>query len=747
MKEMFDKLCSTELLFNAWEVVRAKKSAGGIDMVSICGIEKRLTSVIAELSTELKTGTWNPEPYLRIEIPKKETERRTLGLLTVKDKIVQQAIKTLIEPRFESLFLNNSYGYRPGKGAVKAIRRALHEKDLKSYGWALKLDIDNYFDNIDHELLESRVRALISEEEIVRLIMLCVKMGSVNRGMKWKDCDKGVPQGAVLSPLLANLYLHQFDQSITSTTEAYVRYADDFIIFAHDESSARAICDTASAFLRDRLKLSLNEPLISDLEEGVEFLGITIKKSSYGITDEKRNELLARISEIHMDEDNSQEHWKGILAYYGRLLPENELILLDAALVGTLEKEISQSGGTHKNELALFLDKFQFASAAYRLNDDGIRKQLLKKRPRASDSKEPIKQLNENEKLIRRRKREYLKKESENSELVISKPGLTIGISGKGVTVKSKGKVIKKCPINNLKHITIMADGISLSSNFITFMMINKIAVDLFSVKNGHIGAFLSAGSLQCSFWEKQCTSPPAVRNMLAARIIEGKLGNQLNLVKYYHKYHKQCLPELGELLERLEAKVNALKEFSKTSEPAGQDFIKSIALFESQGAVEYWACLRCLLSNDDVNFEKREHQGASDLVNCLLNYGYAILYSRCWQALLAAQLNPYDSVLHVRQAGKPTFAFDFMEIFRAQTVDRVVISMIQKREPLKIKNGKLSEDTRKLLIKNIMERLYKKEKFRGENRSLEQIIKLQARELSESFISEKKFKPYKAKW
>ncbi len=110
--------------------------------------EKDLSEHLIQLENELKTGTWSPEPYLKIEIPKKNNEKRELGLLSVKDKIVQQAIKTLIEPRFERLFLNNSYGHRPGKGAAKAIRRSQSECNMKKNLWVLRLDIDNYFDTI-----------------------------------------------------------------------------------------------------------------------------------------------------------------------------------------------------------------------------------------------------------------------------------------------------------------------------------------------------------------------------------------------------------------------------------------------------------------------------------------------------------------------------------------------------------------------------------------------------------------------
>lgn len=130
--------------------------------------------------------------------------------------------------------------------------------------------------------------------------MLCVKMGVVTKGIKWDDVEKGVPQGAVLSPLLANLYLHSMDQHIISRTAAYVRYADDFIILTETEETAKAICSDTETYLKEKLKLPLNEPAITPLSEGVKFLGITIKKDSFGISEEKRCEILEKISSLNL---------------------------------------------------------------------------------------------------------------------------------------------------------------------------------------------------------------------------------------------------------------------------------------------------------------------------------------------------------------------------------------------------------------------------------------------------------------
>ena len=167
-----------------------------------------------------------------------------------------------------------------------------------------------------------------------------------------------------------------------------------------------------------------------------------------------------------------------------------------------------------------------------------------------------------------------------------------------------------------------------------------------------------------------------------------------------------------------------------------------------SVAAVAYWDYIRLLLHDDDVGFHKRERQGATDLVNSMLNYGYAILYARVWQAVLAQKLNPSVSVIHAPQPGKPTFVYDIVELFRAQAVDRVFFSLIQRGEPLKMNKNLMSEPTKKLLTQNILERLNRYEKYRGEEIQFNEIIRRQVREIAAFISGESKiYKPYIAKW
>ena len=176
------------------------------------------------------------------------------------------------------------------------------------------------------------------------------------------------------------------------------------------------------------------------------------------------------------------------------------------------------------------------------------------------------------------------------------------------------------------------------------------------------------------------------------------------------------------------------------------ESFVSLIG-YESQAAIKYWYYIRELLIDDGVEFIKREHKGAIDLLNSMLNYGYAILYTRVWQALLAAKLNPYDSIIHVRQSGKPTFVYDVVEIFRSQVVDRVVISLIQKKRKLKIENNLLDNETRCILAKKILERLNRYEKYHGEEITMEEIIFRQAKEIALWVDKNVRYKLYIAKW
>lgn len=752
-QSLFERLCSVEHLRTAWEDVKAKKAGGGIDGVTVSTFEIRLSGNLNAIRAELITGNWMPHPYLRIEIPKKKTEKRQLGMLTIKDKVVQQAIRLLLEPRCEKLFLPCSYGYRASRGAVPAVKQVERLSKKYSSGYAVFIDVDDFFNNVDLQILEARVKAVMPDDEIVRLIMLCVRMGVVTKHLKWSDVEKGLHQGAVLSPVLANLYLHSFDQFVTSRQKDYVRYADDFVMFSSTEADAEKLKCEAEGYLTTRLNLSLNPPQISRVSEGFDYLGLHFTARDIRLSDRKKEDILAHISEFYLTPSGLQpfcdKRWKGYLAYYGKVLSQQELAMFDQELYKVLEKNINTGWKKFSGSpvLANALSGITFLSNDFRYHDAAIKEQLISYYLECRKLTPEEEKIRMNRKIVLQRKHEYRKLESAQSELVISKPGMALGLAKNRVTVKENGLLKLSVPIVNLKHITVLGQGVSISSNLLSFLLENKIPLDFFGWKGKHLGSFLSASAFQCSQWRIQASATQEARDKLAAAIIDGKLSNQLNLLKYFHKYHKSRAGEYHARLDDMSAEVSLFKDFTKRKHYGAEGFVKQLTSYEAQGAQRYWAYVRTLLEDDNVGFEGRVRQGAKDIVNCLLNYGYAILYARVWQALLRAQLNPYDSIIHVRQEGKPTFVFDVMELFRSQVVDRVVISLVQKKEPIEAKDGMLSDETKRLLTANIAERLQKREKYRGEEMTMEKIIGRQASEIAAYYAEGERFYPYKAKW
>ena len=750
---LYATLCREETLYEAWKIVKGKNAAGGIDGVTLACFEDDLAKYIAELSEELRSGAWAPEPYLRIEIPKKKKEVRKLGLLSVKDKIVQCAIKTLVEPLFENLFVENSYAYRPNKGHTKAVRRVYNECVKKKNRWALRLDIDNYFDSINHHLLAARLHTLIPDEEVVRLIMLSVQMGLVNKRLKWSDAVDGVPQGAILSPLLSNLYLHPFDKYALTLCRSYVRYADDFCLLCESHEQAKGLLGQLSVYLQTHLGLKLNPPVIVELRKGFEFLGITVSKDGLNISQKKEAHLKERIESLALTSKGlspeSLRSWRGVKNYYAVLLPQHVLRGLDDFLYSRIKRMIEESHSEIANRAVLkrMVSEIDYLSNEYQLHKKQILQDYIEVYDLCKGIAKEQRAKEQNRRIINQRKAEYRKREAECSELLINTYGCFVGLSGKGVTVKQQGKIVRQIPAGMLSHITIGSKGVTLSSNLIDYCLANKITIDFFNSSGVHTGSVLSNKYIESTLWNKQAQCGTEKRLELASSIVRAKLRNQFSLLKYFHKYHKHCYDALKGKYEDMAAFHVRFREFLHADRTDDADYLTLLVGYESQGAVKYWAYIRELLSDDEVGFVKRERKGATDLVNCMLNYGYAILYARVWQALLGAKLNPFDSIVHVRQSGKPTFVYDVVELFRSQVVDRVVVTLVQKGKQLKVEKGLLSDDTRKLLAKSVLERLNRYERYRGEEMTMEQIIRRQAKEIADFIETGKHYKPYIAKW
>ncbi|MCR1795354.1 group II intron reverse transcriptase/maturase [Leptospira sp. id769339] len=279
---LYDRIHRPDILWRAWMEVKANGGSGGIDNISFDRIEQDgVENFLRSLEEELKRKEYRPSPVLRVNIPKPDGSKRPLGIPTIRDRVVQQACKIIIEPIFEANFLENSFGFRPRRSATQAVTEV--RNSLVYNWWVVDADIQKYFDTIDHEILTKLLRRRISDRRVLKLISQWLKAGVVDNG-KFQPSELGSPQGGVISPLLANIYLHVFDMYWQRDCEhlgKLVRYADDFVIICRYESEAKEALRVATKIL-ERLKLRLH-PVKTRLvrldKDGFDFLGFQFRKS------------------------------------------------------------------------------------------------------------------------------------------------------------------------------------------------------------------------------------------------------------------------------------------------------------------------------------------------------------------------------------------------------------------------------------------------------------------------------------
>ncbi len=271
---LIDKVFAERNLLAALQQVARNDGAPGVDHVTVLDFAKRFPDSIWELSDSLKQGTYTPQAIRRVHIPKPgSSETRPLGIPTVRDRVVQAAVVNVIEPIFERDFAQHSYGFRPGRGCKDALRR-VDELLKQGYVHVVDADLKSYFDTIPHDRLMTRVQEKIADGPVLRLIESFLKAEILDEASAWTP-ETGAPQGAVLSPLLSNIYLDPLDHLLVEAGFEMVRYADDFVIACATPADAAAALEIVESTL-GRLKLALNpdKTRITSFEEGFAFLGV-----------------------------------------------------------------------------------------------------------------------------------------------------------------------------------------------------------------------------------------------------------------------------------------------------------------------------------------------------------------------------------------------------------------------------------------------------------------------------------------
>jgi RNA-directed DNA polymerase len=272
---LVDKLTRPTTLEAAWRKVARNKGSAGVDGQSIDRFALGAERYLGELRSSLEGDSYHPQPVKRVDIPKGDGKTRPLGIPVVKDRIVQTALKMVIEPIFEVQFRPCSYGFRPGRHCKEALRE-VDRLVKEGYTWVVDADLSSYFDTIPHDRLMALVEGSISDGRVLALIESFLRQ-DIMKGMERWQPTSGTPQGAVISPLLANLYLHPFDVLMEQSGREMVRYADDFVILCRTQAEAEAALHEVRAWVAENgLTLHPEKTRIGDCRQpgqGFDFLG------------------------------------------------------------------------------------------------------------------------------------------------------------------------------------------------------------------------------------------------------------------------------------------------------------------------------------------------------------------------------------------------------------------------------------------------------------------------------------------
>jgi len=743
---MFDKkleqIISPQQLKQAYEEIN--KNSYGLDEIGYEEFEKNFSQNIKELANDILSASYAPEPIKKIAINKPNSdEKRPIALGSIKDKIVQRTLYKELNPYFDKLFSDSSYAYRPQKSTLKALNRVTQYLQEKRFH-IVKTDIDNFFEEIDHDILLKRLAKEIADKRVVRLISLFMLSGAFEK-MEYDKHEEGVYQGDILSPLLSNIYLDAMDKYLNSRDIKFVRFADDFVMLFKKKYDAHKELHKLKEFLQSlHLRLEEEKTYITHISNGFVFLGVRF----HGKVREVENQRLQKsISKLHKLAKKKYSFSKyieelnlylnGLKNYYLKIISKNstQYLLLENALIESLAQKVyiarSSKEITRKKDFRHYLQEAEievllgFENVKEKIDliiAKGYEKYLSEKSYKDSTTK------------VEKKKNSYSKKFATESTLHINKKGVMLGISKNKFVLKEYGKVQQRYPLDRVKRIIFEGKGFSLSADVIAKCAENSISIDFINQKALPYASLITYNATTTQIITKQAQLHNSPQKLdLAKAFIKGKAKNQINYIKYLNKYH-QLLDKSINSMEKLFVKI-------KTAET-----IDELMGVEGSISASYWGAVRLVLQ---VPFEKRVTQGATDKVNATLNYAYAILYGKVQHSLVYAGLSLNISFLHALDGNKPTLTFDMIEEFRTFIVDRVVISMFNKDEPIQLDTkGLLTKKSRQLIAKNIKEKLGSYTMWKKESRKVENIIQIQAYHLAKVVNGElKKYKPFIGKF
>lgn len=271
---LWEKIFSRENLLLALERVQSNGGVPGVDGMKVDELPEHLREHWLSIREKLEAGTYQPSPVKRVEIPKPGGGVRLLGIPTVQDRHIQQAMHQVLVEVYEATFSEHSYGYRPGRSAHDAVKAA-REHIEAGYRWVVDIDLERFFDTVNHDRLMARMKEEVKDKRVLRLVNEYLKAGVMVNGVV-TESEEGTPQGGPLSPLLSNIVLTELDRKLEERGHRFVRYADDCNIYVKSERAAQRVLESTGRFIERRMRLKVNQTKSAvDLAVRKQFLGFS----------------------------------------------------------------------------------------------------------------------------------------------------------------------------------------------------------------------------------------------------------------------------------------------------------------------------------------------------------------------------------------------------------------------------------------------------------------------------------------
>jgi len=648
---LIDEFLSLNNFQHAWEKVADKRGCAGVDGETINRFAENQTVNIYQLRQAVAQGTYQPFPCKQVIIPKRNGKQRELKIPTVRDRIVQQALLHILCPLMEQKFSAASFAYRPNLSYLNAVETVAQWRD-QGYQWVLDADIVKFFDTIDHQRLLQQVRFHINHSGILCLIKSWLSAGVLTEAGVMVS-QKGIPQGAVISPILANIYLHEFDEWVTVTDLGLVRYADDFLVLAPTQARIlEANLEVINLLETMGLRLHPEKTQVTNFERGFRFLGHGFLDNAIFPVDANEVSLrsaLRKIKGVMVEKTNGKHNRKKKEENPKAVTSPPTAIRQDTNFVGNV-KNLSPNLSPTRREA---------------LNDMNVSDIGTLHQPFLAEVETELSQHSEADNSVVQKNSWH----REMAAIYLIEQGTTIYKEYQRFIIYVSEKPKLEVPIREVQQILVFGN-IQLSTPVMQVCLREQIAVVFLSQSGRYHGHLWSSEfrDLDQELVQVRRWGDAAFQFQVSQAIVYGKLMNSKQLLLRFNR--KRKFPDVERAIIGINQDIEAL-EFSES--------LDRLRGYEGIGAARYFPALGQLITNSRFEFSLRNRQPPTDPVNSLLSFGYTLLFNNVLGFIIAEGLSPYLGNFHYGERQKPYLAFDLMEEFRSPIVDGLVLKVIHK--------------------------------------------------------------------